>query len=185
MRLRADELKKRAETAGVSIEQLAGAVERTGLEGKAAEKAVRNWISGRDHPRCKKTDIERLADAVGCESKDIARFVSRVNHHRGSPLKAKLLVNLVRGRSADEADEILRFSTKRAAVNVLKALEAARADAQEAGADTTELIVAECTVDKGPHIKRFRPKDRGRAHPILKRTSHITIGLQERPGAGF
>ena len=185
MRLRADELKRRAEEMGVSVEQLAGAVERTGLEGAAAEKAVRNWISGRDHPRCKKTDIERLADAVGCEAREIACFVSRVNHHRGSPRKAKLLVDMIRGRGADEAEEMLRFSTKRAAVNVRKALEAARADAQEAGADSSALYVAECRVDEGPHIKRFRPKDRGRAHPILKRTSHITVGLQERPGTGF
>jgi large subunit ribosomal protein L22 len=185
VKLRADELKRRAEESGVSVAQLAGAVERTGLKGKAAESAVRNWISGRDHPRCKKADIERLADAVGCEAKDLARFVSRVDHHRGSPRKAKLVVDLIRGRSADEADEILKFSPKRAAVNVRKALEAARADAQEAGADSTELIVAECRVDNGPHIKRFRPKDRGRAHSILKRTSHITVGLQERPGAGF
>ncbi|USO00437.1 MAG: 50S ribosomal protein L22 [Phycisphaeraceae bacterium] len=111
--------------------------------------------------------------------------MSRVAHHRGSPRKAKLVVDLIRGRTADEADEMLRFSTKRAAANVRKALLAARADAQEAGADSTELLVAECRIDEGPHIKRFRPKDRGRAHPILKRTSHITVGLQERPGAGF
>jgi large subunit ribosomal protein L22 len=185
VKLRADELKRRAEEAGVSLAQLAGAVERPGLKGKAAESAVRNWISGRDHPRCKKTDIERLADVVGCEAKDISRFVSQVCHHRGSPRKAKLVVDLIRGRSADEAEELLRFSPKRAAVNVRKALEAARADAQENGADSTALVVAESRVDQAPHIKRFRPKDRGRAHPILKRTSHITVGLQERSSAGF
>ena len=185
MKLRPEELKNRAEEAGVSIEQLAAAIERTGTSGKNAEKAVRNWISGKDHPRCKRADIEALADAVGCRVTDIARFVSRVNHHRGSPKKAKLVVDLVRGRNADEASDLLAFSTKRAAVNVRKALEAARADAEEAGADRDSLIVAESRIDEGPHIKRFRPKDRGRAHPILKRTSHITIGLQERPGAGF
>ncbi len=184
MKLRPEELKKRAEAAGVSLDQLAASVERTGLTGKAASSAVKNWISGRDHPRCKKADVEALADAVGCEAKDIARFVSKVNHHRGSPKKAKLVVDLVRGRSADEAEEILRFSTKRAAVNVRKAIEAARADAQEMGADSAELVVAECRIDGAQHIKRFRPKDRGRAHPILKRTSHITVGLQERAGAG-
>ena len=185
MKLRAEQLKAKAKDAGVTVEQLAAAIERPGLAGKAAEKAVRNWISGKDHPRAKRADIDALADAVGCNPAEIVRFVSRVNHHRGSPKKAKLLVDLVRGRSADEASDILRFSTKRAAVNVRKALEAARADAEEAGADLSALIVAECTVDNGPHIKRFRPKDRGRAHPILKRTSHITIGLQEREGARF
>ena len=42
------------------------------------------------------------------------------------------------------------------------------------------LMIIDCRVDEGPHIKRFQPKDRGRAHPILKRTSHITIGVEER-----
>ena len=185
MKLRAETLKSKARDAGVSVEQLAAAVERPGLAGAAAEKAVRNWISGRDSPRCKSADIEALAGAVGCSASEIARFVSRVNHHRGSPKKAKLLVDLVRGRGIDEASDLLRFSTKRAAVNVRKALEAARADAEEAGADVSALFVAECRIDNGPHIKRFRPKDRGRAHPILKRTSHITVGLQEREGARF
>ena len=55
---------------------------------------------------------------------------------------------------------------------------------KEMGADSAELVVAECRIDGAQHIKRFRPKDRGRAHPILKRTSHITVGLQERAGAG-
>jgi large subunit ribosomal protein L22 len=95
------------------------------------------------------------------------------------------VVDLVRGRGVDEASDLLRFSTKRAAVNVRKAIEAARADAEEAGADVSALVVAECRIDNAPHIKRFRPKDRGRAHPILKRTSHITVGLQEREGARF
>ena len=183
MKLRAEELKKRASEAGVSIGQLAASVERPGLEGAVAEKAVRNWISGRDHPRCKGADIAALAGAVGCGASDIARFVSKINHHRGSPKKAKLVIDMVRGRPADEANDLLRFSTKRAAVNVRKALEAALADAEEAGADVNTLIVAESRIDQAPHIKRFQPKDRGRAHAILKRTSHITIGLQERSGA--
>lgn len=185
MKLRAEELKSRAKQAGVSIEQLAASIERTGLEGASAEKAVRNWVSGKDHPRCKGVDIEALASAVGCGAGDIARFVSKVNHHRGSPKKAKLVVDMVRGRPFEEANDLLRFSTKRAAVNVRKALEAAKADAEEAGVDSTALVVAESRIDEGPHIKRFQPKDRGRAHPILKRTSHITIGLQERSGARF
>lgn len=185
MKLRSEELKAKSQSLGVSVEQLAAAVERPGLEGKAAEKAVRNWISGKDHPRCKRVDVESLAGAVGCGASDIARFVSKVNHHRGSPKKAKLVVDMVRGRSADEASDLLAFSTKRAAVNVRKALEAARADAEEAGANVSQLVVAESRIDEGPHIKRFRPKDRGRAHSILKRTSHITIGLQERNGSGL
>jgi large subunit ribosomal protein L22 len=65
-------------------------------------------------------------------------------------------------------------------VNFRKALMAAAADAEQLGADPSNVFVSEVTVDRGMHIKRFRPKDRGRAHPIVKRTSHITLSLQER-----
>lgn len=180
MRLRANRLKELADAAGVDIDALARAVERTGLEGDRARTAVRNWLGGRDHPRCKAADIERLAEAVGVEPRSIARFTSQVRHHRGSTQKARLVADLVRGRSVDEAMNLLTFTPKRAAVNVKKALQAAMADAEEAQADLTQLFVAESRVDEGPQIKRFRPKDRGRAHPIIKQTSHITIGVEER-----
>lgn len=182
MKLRAEELKKRAEAAGLTIDQLAEAVSRPGLTGAAAASAVGNWLVGRDHPRCRKEDITRLAGAVGCEVKDIVRFVCQVNEHRGSPRKAKLLVDLIRGKDFNAADQMLQFSTKRAAVNVRKALRAAMADAQDNGASTDVLVVTEARVDGAQHIKRFQPKDRGRAHQILKRTSHITVGLQEKAG---
>lgn len=180
MRLRGDKLGQLAKAAGVSVEQLAEAVQRTGLEGDKAVSALGNWMKGRDHPRCKATDIAKLAAAVGAQPKDIARFVSRVDHHRGSPRKAKLLVDLVRGKHVLEAENLLTFTTKRAALNVKKALRAAIADAEQAQADTTALYVVESRVDAGGMIKRFQPKDRGRAHQILKRLSHITIGVEER-----
>ncbi len=180
MRLRANELKARASEAGVSVEQLADAVSRDGLSGDKAVSAVKNWMDGKGHPRCTKGDIEALASAVGCLSKDIAKFTSSVNNHRGSPKKAKLVADMIRGKSFEEASNMLAFSTKRAAVNIHKALKAAAADAEQLGADPSSVFVSEITVDRGPHIKRFRPKDRGRAHPILKRTSHITLSVQER-----
>lgn len=170
----------------MSVDDLAAAVERTGLarhedpKRDAAKKAVRNWLAGRNHPRCKPQDVRRLASAVGAEPRDIARFVSEVRFHRGSTQKARLVADLVRDRSVEEALNQLTFTHKRAGVNIKKALDAAIAAAEEADADVTSLVVAESRVDEGPHIKRFRPKDRGRAHPILKRTSHITIGVEER-----
>ena len=114
------------------------------------------------------------------QSKDIARFVSRVNQHRGSPRKAKLLVDLIRGKDVLDAENLLTFTTKRAAVNIKKALKAAIADAEQAEADVTQLVVVESRVDDGGMFKRFQPKDRGRAHPIEKRFSNITIGVEER-----
>lgn len=180
MKLRPQELGGRATEAGVSVEDLARAIERPGLTGPQAVSAVRNWLGGRDHPRCKKSDIEAMSAAVGCRPKDISRFVSRVRNHRGSPKKAQLVMDMIRGKTFEDARLSLQFSTKRAAVNVHKALMAAYAEAEELGADGNRLVVAESRVDGGLHIKRFQPKDRGRAHPILKRTSHITVGVQER-----
>jgi large subunit ribosomal protein L22 len=184
VRLRGETLKKLAQKAGVSVEQLAQAVERTGLSGDNAVSAIRNWIAGRDHPRCKAADIAKLAAAVGAQPKDLARFVSRVRQHRGSPRKAKLLVDMIRGKSFDEALNLLSFNTKRAAVNVRKALMAAQTEALLADADLAALYVSESRVDGAGMIKRFQPKDRGRAHPIEKRFSHITIGVEERTRKG-
>jgi len=180
MKLRSNELTKRATEVGVSVEQLATAAAREDRSDKATYSAVRNWMAGRDHPRCRKTDIEALATAVGCLPKDIAKFTSEVRNHRGSQKKAKLVVDMIRGKNLEEATQMLAFSTKRASVNISKALMAASSDAEQFGADMSELVVCEATVDRSTHIKRFQPKDRGRAHPILKRTSHITVSVQER-----
>ena len=180
MKLRSNELTKRASQVGVSLEQLAAAVTRDGRDEKAATSAVKNWMAGRDHPRCRRTDIEAMATALGCLPKDISKFTSQVRNHRGSQKKAKLVVDMIRGKNLEEATQMLAFSSKRASVNIGKALMAASSDAEQLGADMSELFVSEATVDRSTHIKRFRPKDRGRAHPILKRTSHITVSVQER-----
>ncbi|MCC6970864.1 MAG: 50S ribosomal protein L22 [Phycisphaerales bacterium] len=103
-----------------------------------------------------------------------------MRYHRGSPRKARLIADLVRGKSVDQALNLLTFSPKRAADNVRKALAAAIADAEQFEADVTKLVVSLSMVDEGPTMKRFQPKDRGRAHPIMKRSSHITIGVEER-----
>lgn len=182
MRIRGDALKELAQARGVSTEQLGVAIERTGLVGDGAVRAVRNWMSGRHSPLCKAEDIRKLAAAVGVQTKDIARFTSQVRHHRGSPRKAKLLVDLIRGHGIIEAENMLRFTPKRAAVNVLKCLNAAVEDAKQSAADESLLVISHSTVDEGPRMKRFQPKDRGRAHSIIKRFSHITIGVEERAG---
>lgn len=169
-----------ATKAGVSREQLAQAVERPGLTGERALRAIENWLSGRHLPVCKASDIARLATAVGGTTKDVARFESKVRYHRGSPRKARLVADLVRGKPVDQALNLLSFSPKRAADNIRKALSAAIADAEQFEADVTKLYVSLSMVDEGPTMKRFQPKDRGRAHPIMKRSSHITIGVEER-----
>jgi len=106
-------------------------------------------------------------------------YQSTYRFARCSPRKARLIVDLIRGRDYQQALTDLQFSKKRAAVLVRKALESAFANADQAEADVRNLIVAEARVDEGPTMKRFQPKDRGRAHPIMKRTSHIHIVLDE------
>jgi len=175
-----DKVKRIASEKGVTEMQMAQAVERSGLQGERALSAVRNWKAGRPHPAAKLADVTKLAGALRCAPKDIVRFTSQVRNHRGSPRKAKLIVDLVRGRHVDEALNLLAFAPQRAAVNVRKCLSAAIADAEQNDADVTSLFVTESTIDDGTRMKRFQPKDRGRAHAIIKRFAHITIGVEER-----
>ena len=103
------------------------------------------------------------------------------NIHRGariSPTKARLVANLIRGKSYDEAITLLSFHKQRGAVLFKKALEAAAANADSvADIRHRDLIVVDARVDSGATMKRFQPKDRGRAHQILKRTSHLTVSV--------
>lgn len=180
MKLRHEQVKLLAEEKGVTREQLAQALVRPGLKDVDAPRALNNWLVGRDHPRCRAVDIAKIAEILGVPVRQIARFESKVKYHRGSPRKARLLADLVRGKPVDQALNLLGFHTKRAAVNMRKCLVAAIAEAQVAEADERQLVVSESRVDEGPRMKRFQPKDRGRAHSIIKRFSHITIGVEER-----
>ena len=99
---------------------------------------------------------------------------------RISPRKARLVADMIRGLDIDQAVTALQFSKKRGAYYLRSVLQSAIANAEEADADVTQLFVKDCYVDEGPTIKRFRPKDRGRAHPIRKRTSHLHVAVDAR-----
>lgn len=99
---------------------------------------------------------------------------------RVSARKARLVVDLIRDLPVNRAQDILRFTRKRAAPLLSKVLASAIANANEQEADVRKLWVAEARVDEGPFFRRWRPKDRGRAHEILKRTSHLTVVVEER-----
>lgn len=108
------------------------------------------------------------------------------NVHRGariSPTKVRLIADLIRGKDVDEAIAILMTSKQRAAVFMHNALKAAINNADQNEVDVRNLKVVDARVDEGPTIKRFQPKDRGRAHPIMKRTSHITVAVEENEPA--
>jgi len=98
---------------------------------------------------------------------------------RISPSKVRLVADLIRGRDVQEATNILKFTPNRAASIVSKVLASAVANANEAEADVDNLYVLAAHVDQGPTMKRWQPKDRGKAYPILKRTSHITVVVEE------
>ncbi|HEY5579037.1 MAG TPA: 50S ribosomal protein L22 [Acidimicrobiia bacterium] len=99
-----------------------------------------------------------------------ARFV------RQSPNKVRRILDLIRGLPVEEARHVLHFTPRRATEVVLKTLNSAVANAgHNEGMSSDELFVAEAFADEGPTLKRYRPRARGRATPILKRMSHITI----------
>lgn len=99
---------------------------------------------------------------------------------RVAPRKARLVVDLIRGKHVQEALDILKFTNKRAAPMLAKMISSAIANATSAATvDVDTLIVAEAFVDEGPTLKRFLPRAQGRATPIRKRTSHITVKLRE------
>lgn len=102
-----------------------------------------------------------------------ARFV------RITPMKARRIVDLVRGLPADEALTLLQFAPQAAAETVHKVLQSAVANASTTeGLATGDLVVSVARVDEGPTMKRWRPRAQGRATRINKRTSHITIAVQ-------
>src|SRR5690349_14210726 len=99
---------------------------------------------------------------------------------RISPRKARLVMNLIKGRDVDDAITMLKFSKQRSAVMIEKVVRSAVANAGEQEANTNTLYVAKAWVDPGPVIKRFQPKDRGKAYEINKRTSHLVVTVDER-----
>ena len=106
----------------------------------------------------------------------VARFV------RVTPMKARRVVEMVRGQGVDEALAVLRVGPQAAAETVYKVVESAVANAETTeGLDRSSLVVTKAKVDEGPTLKRFRPRAQGRAYRINKRTSHITVVVQPRP----
>ncbi len=109
------------------------------------------------------------------EAKAVAKYI------RMSPQKVRLVADLIRGKKAEEAQNILLFTRKYAAPIVAKALKSAMANAaQNPNIDEKILYVKEVFVDQGPSLKRWRARAQGRAAAIKKRTSHITVIVDER-----
>src|SRR6202050_5161528 len=106
-------------------------------------------------------------------------FIAKHRYARIAPRKARLLMDLIRGRDVDDAINLLRFSKQRASGMIEKVVRSAVANATEKELATSRnaLFVSGAWVDPGPIIKRFQPKDRGKAYPINKRTSHLVVTI--------
>ena len=99
---------------------------------------------------------------------------------RIAPRKVQIVLDLIRNKPADEAMAILKFTPKAACEPLAKLLKSAMANAENNyDMDVSRLYVAECTVSQGPTLKRIRPRSKGRAYRINKKTSHITLVLKE------
>jgi large subunit ribosomal protein L22 len=114
--------------------------------------------------------------AVAAPERETIR--ARARYVRTSARKARLVLEHIRGKSAVEAQSILRFQTRAVAVDARKVLTSAIANAESnAGHDPEDLVVVAAYADEGPTLKRWRPRARGRVNRIRKRTCHITIEL--------
>lgn len=111
------------------------------------------------------------------ENKD-RRPKAVLKYARISSRKVKIVIDLIRGKSVNEAEAILMYTPKAASAYVLKLLRSATANAENnLNLNRDDLYVAEVFADQGPTIKRYRPRSQGRAFSILKRSSHITVIL--------
>jgi large subunit ribosomal protein L22 len=121
-------------------------------------------------------------DAASAE--ELPRAVARARYVHMTPMKTRRVVDLIRGRKADDALAVLRFAPQAASEPVAKVLASAVANAQNnLKIDPETLWISVAYVDEGPTMKRFRPRAQGRTYRIRKRTSHITIEVESRPKA--
>jgi large subunit ribosomal protein L22 len=180
--LSANKLKELCQEQQMNVEQLADHVARPGLNKKESRVAIQNWQKGLFKPKPRADDIRHLAAALSAEVNDLLDWCSSYRFAPLSARKARLVTQLITGRSVQDAMDILKFTQKRAAAMIDKVLRSAVADADEQQADVDSLYVSSARVDDaGVRIgtKRWIPKDRGRAHPISKKACHIHITVTQ------
>lgn len=112
-------------------------------------------------------------------AEELPRAVARARFVRVTPMKARRVVEMIKGRTAQEALAVLRFAPQAASEPVSKVLASAMANAENnLDLDPESLVVSKAYVDEGPTLKRIRPRAQGRAFRIRKRTSHITVEVE-------
>jgi large subunit ribosomal protein L22 len=171
-RLADDDVAQAGTTPAPAAEKEAAAEEEPAEEAAAEpeKKPSRRRGSAETGATTRKTPSRRPDEAVTVRAR--ARYV------RTAPRKARLVMDHIRGKRVEQAQAILQHAPRAVSTDILKLLNSAVANAESAyelGAD--ELTIHRAFVDEGPTIKRFRPRALGRATPIHKRTSHMTIEL--------
>ncbi len=115
-------------------------------------------------------------------------YTAQYRYARITARKARLIADMIRGRSANEALQMLEFSPRRAASFYLKVLRSAMANAsQDEDVNLNRLVISDCRADDGPLLNdrmRWRPGPQGRAMPFAKRTSHLTVKVHALPEEG-
>jgi large subunit ribosomal protein L22 len=113
------------------------------------------------------------------ETDEVRSAIARATYVRVTPMKARRIVDLIRGKDAQDALAMLKFAPQAASEPVAKVLASAIANAENNfSLDADTLVISRAFVDEGPTLKRFRPRAQGRAYRIRKRTSHITIEVE-------
>ena len=109
------------------------------------------------------------------------QVTAKLNYLRTAPRKVRMVADMLRGKDVEAAKVLLRFSLKKSTKPIEKLLNSAIANAKnDFELEAKNLKIAKITVDEGPKLKRWRPRSRGRAMPIQKKTSHITIVLETK-----
>ncbi|WP_007023265.1 MULTISPECIES: 50S ribosomal protein L22 [Saccharomonospora] len=121
------------------------------------------------------------SDAVA-EAQELPTAFARARFVRDSPTKVRRVIELIKGRNANEALAVLRYAPQTASDQLAKVLASAMANAENnLDLDPDTLWVKNAYADEGPTLKRIRPRAQGRAFRIRKRTSHITVEVESRP----
>jgi large subunit ribosomal protein L22 len=178
--LSSEKLKNCRKAAKMSVKELAGGIVRPGLNEEKACSAIKNWEQGLMRPNPTRADLDGLARALRVEANDLATWTAKHKYAPIAPRKARLVADLIRGRSVQDALDLLKFANKRAAVMISKVLQSAVANADEQEADVESLYVSEARIDEGGvrhGTRRWRPKDRGRAVSFTRLASHIIVSV--------
>jgi large subunit ribosomal protein L22 len=171
-------------TEEAEVETTEADAKATEAEAKAkAKEASKPKRRGSAETSAAKTKTKEPAKEAPRDKSGAVAVAAHAKYIRSAPRKARLVIDHIRGKSISDARATLLHTPRAAAADISKLLESAIANAENNfELDPDDLYIGRATVDEGPTIKRFRPRAQGRATPIRKRTSHMSIILTTKEG---